>query len=214
MRNLQATQRLIEHGAASQAELNAAQDRVSRANADLSVIQRRAGAEVVQNRDATAEANVDNARAAVDAARRMAADCRIVAPFNGTVYALAVRPGFFTNTGQLLIQEADLSRVQVRGFVDEPEIRHLKIGEVVHINWDALPGRTWQGSVTTLPSTVVNRGNRVVGEVLISVNNQDRTLLPNINVGVTIITSSDNNALVFAPRGGPRRRWQETSSTS
>jgi HlyD family secretion protein len=197
MRNLQATQRLIEHGAASQAELSAAQDRVSRANADLAVLQRRAGAQALQHRDASAEANVANARAAVDAAHRMVTDCRIVAPFSGTVYALGVRPGFFTNTGQLLLQEADLSRVQVRAFVDEPEIGHLKIAEVVHVIWDALPGRTWKGSVTTLPSTVVNRGNRVVGEVLISVNNQDRTLLPNVNVNVTIITSSDNNALVL-----------------
>jgi HlyD family secretion protein len=196
-RNFQAIQRLVEHGAASQAELSAAQDRVNRANADLAVLQRRAGAQAVQNRDASAQANVANARASVDAARHMVEDCRIVAPFEGTVYALAVRPGFFTNTGQLLVQEADLSRVQVRGFVDEPEIGHLKLGEVVHIGWDALPGRTWQGSVTTLPSTVVNRGNRVVGEVLISVNNGDRALLPNINVTVTIITSSHNNALVL-----------------
>ena len=196
-RNLQATQRLVEHGAASQAELSAAQDRVSRADADLSVLQRRAGTQAVQNRDASAEANVANARAAVEAARRMVADTRIVAPFNGTVYALGVRPGFFTNTGQLILQEADLSRMQVRGFVDEPEIGHLKVGETVHIYWDALPGRTWQGSVTALPSTVVNRGNRVVGEVLINVDNQDRALLPNINVNLTIITSSHNNALVL-----------------
>lgn len=197
MRNLQAMQRLVEHGAASQAELSAAQDRVNRANADLAVLQRRAGAQAVQNRDASALANVANGRVAVDAARRMVEDSRIVAPFSGTVYAVGVRPGFFTNTGQLLLQEADLSRVQVRGFVDEPEIGHLKLGEAVHISWDALPGRTWQGTVTTLPSTVVNRGNRVVGEVLISVNNEDRTLLPNVNVSVTIITSSHNNALVL-----------------
>lgn len=196
-RNLQAIQNLVQHGAASQAELSAAQDRLNRANADLVVLQRRAGAQAVQVRDASAEANLANARAIAQAARRMVDDCRIVAPFDGTVYSLGVRPGFFTTTGQLLIQEADLSRIQVRAFVDEPEIGKLKLGEAVHITWDALPSRLWQGSVATLPSTVVNRGNRVVGEVLCSVSNEDHRLLPNVNVGVTIITSSRNNALVL-----------------
>ncbi len=196
-RSLDAITRLVQHGAASQAELSAAQDRLNRANADLVVLQRRAGTQAVQVRDASAQANVANARALADAARRLVEQCRIVAPFDGTVYSVGVRPGFFTNTGQLLIQEADLSRIQVRAFVDEPEIGRLKLGEAVRITWDALPGRIWQGSITTLPSTVVSRGNRVVGEVLSSVDNGDRTLLPNVNVGVLIITSSHNNALVL-----------------
>ena len=196
-RNLQSIQRLLERGAASQAELSAAQDRLNRANTDLAVLQRRAGAQAMQVRDASAQANLANARAIAESARRMVQDCHMAAPFDGTVYAIGTRAGFFTSTGQLLIQEADLTRIQVRAFVDEPEIGHLKLGETVRITWDALPGRVWQGTVTTLPSTVVNRGNRVVGEVLSSVSNDDHRLLPNVNVGVTIITSSRNNALVL-----------------
>ncbi len=196
-RNLQATQRLLEQGAASKAEVTAAQQRLDQANANLQVLQERAGTQAVQTRDASAQANLANAKSIVDSARRAIAECRIVAPFDGTVYSLSVRPGFYTNTGQLLVQVADLSRVQVRAFVDEPEIGHLRLGEPVHISWDALPGRVWQGKVTTVPSTVVNRGTRVIGEVISSVDNQDRTLLPNINVGVVIITSSRENALVL-----------------
>lgn len=196
-RNLQATQNLLEQGAASKAELTAAQQRLDQANANLQVLQQRAGTQVIQTRDASAQANVANAKAIVDSARRAIADCRIVAPFSGTVYSLGVRPGFYTNTGQLIIQVADLTRVQVRAFVDEPEIGHLRMGEPVRISWDALPGRTWSGVITTVPSTVVTRGTRVVGEVISSVDNDDHTLLPNINVGVVIITSSRNNALVL-----------------
>jgi HlyD family secretion protein len=196
-RNFEATQRLVQQGAASQAELQVAQDRLKQANANLSVLQQRAGSQAIRNRDASAEANVANARALVNSARQLVADCRIVAPFSGTVYAVSVRPGFFTNTGQLLIQEADLSRIQVRAFVDEPEIGHLKVGQPVRITWDALPGKVWDGNVTTVPTTVVNRGTRVIGEVLASVTNDERQLLPNVNVGVTIVTSSHNNALVL-----------------
>ena len=51
--------------------------------------------------------------------------------------------------------------------------------------------------VATVPTTVVARGNRNVGELLTSVENPDHTLLPNTNVGVTITTYSQNGALVL-----------------
>jgi HlyD family secretion protein len=110
---------------------------------------------------------------------------------------LPAKRGNYVNAGDLILDLADLSRMQVRAFVDEPEIGHLKVGESVKINWDALPGRSWQGQVLTVPSSVVARGNRNVGELLTSVVNDDRTLLPNTNVGVTIVTYSHDKALVL-----------------
>jgi HlyD family secretion protein len=119
------------------------------------------------------------------------------------VFFLPARLGAFVNVGDLLLQEADLSQLRVRAFVDEPEIGRLAIGQTVRIAWDALPGRTWQGTVSTLPSTVVSRGSRVVGEILCTVDNSERLLLPNINVGATIIANSKENALTV-PREAVR----------
>jgi HlyD family secretion protein len=196
-RSLQALQRLKERGAASQAEVDAAQDRLNKANADLSVLQHRTGAQTLQVRDASARAAIENAHAAIAAARQLIANSNITAPFDGTVYFLAAKQGSYVSAGDPLLDVADLSRMQVRAFVDEPEIGHLKIGEPVKITWDALPGRTWQGQVITVPSTVVARGNRNVGELLTTVANQDRDLLANTNVGVTIVTYSRDQALVL-----------------
>jgi HlyD family secretion protein len=56
----------------------------------------------------------------------------------------------------------------------------------------------WQGVVTRVPTTVTTRGTRTVGEVLISVDNQDRKLLPNVNVSVSIVTSKAQNALTVS----------------
>lgn len=196
-RSLQALQRLKERGAASQAEVDAAQDRLNKANADISVLQHRTGQQAVQTRDASAQASIENARAAITAARQLIADSNITAPFDGTVYLLPAKRGSYVNAGDLLLDVADLSRMQVRAFVDEPEIGHLKIGQPVKIIWDALPGKSWQGQLLTTPSTVVSRGNRNVGELLTTVANVDRTLLPNTNVGVTIVTYSRDGALVL-----------------
>jgi HlyD family secretion protein len=196
-RALQALQRLKERGAASQAEVDAAQDRLNKANADISVLQHRTGQQAVQVRDASAKAAIENAHAAIAAARQLISDSNIIAPFDGTIYLLPTKRGNYVNAGDLILELADLSKMQIRAFIDEPEIGHLKIGEAVKINWDALPGRIWQGQVLTVPSSVVARGNRNVGELLASVANDDKSLIPNTNVGVTIVTYSHDNALVL-----------------
>jgi HlyD family secretion protein len=121
----------------------------------------------------------------------------IRAPFDGTVYYLPARQGAFVNMGDVLVMVADLHSVQVRAFVDEPEIGKLRAGQEVRVTWDALPGRTWTGHVTTVPTTVVSRGSRAVGELLCAVNNQDESLLPNVNVSVSIIVSNNANALTI-----------------
>jgi HlyD family secretion protein len=83
----------------------------------------------------------------------------------------------------------------VKAFVDEPDIGRLAKGQTVLVTWDALPGRTWRGTVTRVPTTVVSRGSRSVGEVECEIDNSDRKLLPNVNVSVTIVTERHDNAL-------------------
>jgi HlyD family secretion protein len=111
------------------------------------------------------------------------------------VYSLPVREGAFVNTGDLLVQVADLHKIRARAFVDEPEIGKLQPGQLVEITWDALPGRVWRGTIETLPTTVVQHGTRMVGEVTCVVQNDDLKLLPNTNVSVAIITTRQQNAL-------------------
>ena len=85
----------------------------------------------------------------------------------------------------------------VRAFVDEPDVGRLQPGQRVEITWDAVPGRIWNGSVSTVPATVRVRLNRNVGETTCIIDNQDLRLLPNVNVGVTIVTAEHNNVLTL-----------------
>ncbi len=196
-RSLEALQRLKAQGAASQAEVDAAQDRLDTANASLSALHHKANPQAAQARDASAQAGINDAQTAIDAARQLIADSNIIAPFDGTVYSLPVKSGAYVNAGDLLVSVADLLHMQVLTFVDEPEIGHLRVGETAAITWEALPGRVWKGEVATVPTTVVARGNRNVGELLTTVDNSDRRLIPNTNVGVVITTSSREGALVL-----------------
>ena len=115
------------------------------------------------------------------------------------VYALPVRQGVYVQAGELLLQEADLSRVLVRAFVDEPDVGRLAPGQKIEVTWDAVPARIWEGTLNAVPSVVKLRGTRNVGETTTIVQNPDFKLLPNVNVGVTIITAEHHHVLT-APR--------------
>lgn len=125
---------------------------------------------------------------------------KIYAPVDGTVYSMPVRAGDFVKTGDLLLEMADLHKVRVRVFIDEPEMGALEVGLPVKITWDALADRVWQGTTETVPKQVVARGSRSVGEMLCSVQNDKLELLPNTNVNVTI-RSKERSNVVTVPRG-------------
>jgi HlyD family secretion protein len=206
-RQLSALQRLQERGAATQDEVAAARDRLSSAQADLTQLQ--SHVRYSPDEQAHAQSEIADSKVNVELAEEILRNCNIRAPFDGTVYFFPARAGAWAAAGELLLQEADLSQLQVRAFVDEPEIGRLATGQNVKITWDALPGHTWQGTVVSLPTTVVSRGSRVVAEVLCNVNNSERLLLPNINVNTTIIANSRQNALTV-----PREAVREDSGHS
>ena len=203
-RNLQAMQRLLQTGAASQAEVDAAQLQVKVADANVRMLEQKLHDRFSKDEISHAQARVAEARAVLAAASDMLHNLNVAPPFAGMAYNLPVRKDTFVAAGDLLVQVADLHRVRLRVFVDEPEIGRLQKGQVVEVTWDALPGRTWTGTVEELPTNVVLHGTRMVGEVTCILDNADLKLLPNTNVAVAIIQSRHDNALT-APREAVRQ---------
>jgi HlyD family secretion protein len=197
-RGLQAIQRLRQNGAASPAELEAAQNRVKKAQADVQLLQAKLTGRFSSPEVAKVEASAAEARAAYAAAQELLKHSNVTAQFAGTVYQLPVKRGAYVNGGELLVQVANLEKVRVRAFVDEPEIGRLARGQQVEIRWDAIPGRTWQGTLTRVPTSVTMVGTRTVGEITSEIENADRKLLPNVNVNVEIINARHDNALTVS----------------
>src|SRR6266436_64892 len=134
-------------------------------------------------------------------------DGRIAAPADGTLYALGrnaaaqpLKAGDYVKVGDLLAEMADLHKVRVRAFIDEPDLGALETDEPVIITWDAFPNRSWVGKTEIIPKQVVPHGTRSVGELLCAVNNDKIELLPNINVNVRINSKERMNVLAV-PRG-------------
>jgi HlyD family secretion protein len=196
-RNLQALERLQKNGAASMGEVKEAEAQFNTAQANANLLQQKLKDRYSKPEVAHVEAQRGEAQAAYNAATEILNKSNVKAPFDGVVYAVPVRAGNYVNAGDLLLQEADLSQVRVRAFVDEPDVGRLAPGERIEVGWDALPGRLWQGRLLNVPATVRLLGSRNVGEITANLNNSDFRLLPNTNVTVQIITAEHNNVLVI-----------------
>jgi HlyD family secretion protein len=198
-RNLDAMRRLQEKGAAAPGEVRDAENQLARADAQYNLLQQKLQDRYSHPEVAKVQAQLDDARSAYSAAEDVLHNSLVRSTVDGIAYALPVHPGMYVGAGDLLVQVADLSKVQVRAFVDEPDVGRLAPGEPVEISWDAVPGRLWKGTVSRTPSELKMRGTRNVGEVTCDINNRDLKLLPNVNVNVTIVTAQHSN-VVTLPR--------------
>jgi len=202
-RNLDALKKLEQHGAASAGEVRAAEDALATADAQFTFLRQKQTKRYSKAELTRVEALQAEAQATYNAAQDVLAKSNVRAPFAGTVYSLPAKQGGFVAAGDLLLQVADLRQVLVRAFVDEPDVARLAPGNPIEIAWDAVPGRLWRSAVTAIPSTVKLHGSRNVGETTCIVDNRDLKLLPNINVGVTIVAAERDNVLVV-PREAVR----------
>jgi len=186
--SLESLQALQSKGAASANEVMAAQQRVVDSKAKISQLQARRTKRYSPDDLATQRMQVAQAYSNLQAARSAYGDVDIHAPFAGTVYSVPVTQYDYVNSGEALLNVADLNHVEVLAYFDEPEIGNLADGQPVKIVWDAKPNQTWHGHITQAPTTVINYGTRNVGECHITVDDAKGDLLPNTNVTVTVIT--------------------------
>ncbi len=198
-RNLDALRRLEKDGAASSGEVKAAEDQLQRADADLSLLEHKQKDRYSRPEVDKVEAQRSQAQAAYEAAEDTLHQLNVRAPFDGVVYSLPVLPGAYVNAGELILEEADLSKVRVRAFVDEPDVGRLARGNPIEVTWDAIPGRIWSSTVTALPTVIKLHNTRNVGETTFVVDNHDFKLLPDVNVGVTIVTG-EHQGVLTVPR--------------
>ena len=201
-RDNESLSKLVSEKAATPEELDQNKLQLVEAEADV-----RSAEKVKQTLDQQAQLDqgrvallVDHARATVRDLEEQIRSAHGVSPMDGTLYSLPIHQGDFVKAGDLLAELADLRKVRIRAFIDEPELGQIAVGQSVQIFWDAHPDRVWTGKTEVLPKQVVTRGTRNVGELLCSVDNDRLDLLPNTTVDVRIHVSERTGTLV-APRG-------------
>jgi len=202
--NLDALQRLLVKQAATAFEVEQARQAAKSLEVQIESLRQRRAALVGKGDLTSAQARVEEAEANVRLSRERIAMDIIRAPMAGTIYDLPARAGSFLNAGDPVSSVGKLDPVRVRVYVDEPELGRVAAGQSVRITWDALPGKEWTGVVEKRPTEVIAVGSRQVGEVLCTIGNPMRELVPGTNVNAFILTQVVENALTI-PKAVVRR---------
>jgi HlyD family secretion protein len=194
-KDLASLKQLQQKGAASASEVASAEQRLQSINSSLQNLQLRNTQRYSTSDRDRAQAQLTDAQAGVAAARQGYSSANLRSPLSGTVYSIPVSQYDFVQAGEDMIAVADLNKVQIRAYFDEPEIGSLAVGQPVKIVWEAKPDRVWHGHVSRVPTTVIAHGTRSVGECIIAVDDAKEDLLPHTNVTVTVTTQQRFNVL-------------------
>src|SRR3989304_1878899 len=146
-----------------------------------------------QSQLAQVEVTLRQAQALLAGGTGRGAESPVRPPAAGLVSRRLVDPGATVTPSTALLQMVDVDPVVISIPVAERETVFLRPGMSAAISADALPGRTFQGSVTTI-SAVLAAATRTA-EVKIEVPNPERRLRPGMTARVDLVLANRVNVV-------------------
>ena len=155
---------------------------------------------------------VDQRKAALEAALVNLEYTKIVSPVDGTVVSRNITQGQTVaasfQTPTLFLIATDLTKMQVDTNVSESDIGNIKAGSSATFTVEAFPNRTFSGAVTQIRQAPQTVQNVVTYDVVVSARNPDVALKPGMTATVRLITEKRTNvtrvpdqALRYTPGG-------------
>ena len=137
--------------------------------------------------------NVEEARKALDTARKNLDNCNAVAPIDGTVIGLMLQQGQEVDANTAVITIADTATIVVDATVDERNVSYVKPGMMVDIDqW----GSTYTGIVESVSLNSKAENGVASYPMVISVDNYDGTLMTGSYINYSLVASENDNCLV------------------
>ncbi len=192
--NLKRFEGLLAEGAISASQRDSAQTQY-----DVAVASIRANeAQYESDRAAAknAEANVDQARAALELARKRLQDTDIVAPFDGSVRKRLVNVGETYKEKTPFMTLVVTQALKLQGEVPERFAPQLSVGRPVRVEVEAYPGRTFGGDLTRVSPSVDVESRTFTVEA--SIPNPGGVLKPGFFAKASILTGTERN-VSFVP---------------
>jgi len=171
----------------------------SLANAD-------AGTDVVQ-----AQAQLDQARAAITTAQARLAQTQVIAPANARVLTRQVEPGQIVQPGKALMSLALAGPTQLNAQVDERFLEQLRTGQNASVVADAFADQRFTARVLSIaPAVDAQRG---AIEVKFSLDKEPPAFLrEDMTLSVEVVTAKRERVLAL-PLGALRSQAGSTSAT-
>ena len=95
-----------------------------------------------------ATAQINSISASLNQASIQLAYTQFKSPIDGIITSRNIERGETVNSGREVLTVSDLSRVDLKIFVDETEIGKVKPGQKVDVKVDTFPGKTYTGTVS------------------------------------------------------------------
>lgn len=151
----------------------------------------------------TEEANVSQALASLNKARRNLMDTNIIAPFNGKIISLPVEVGetVSSSTANNVTEIAVLSGdegVDVTASVLELDMVNVSPGQEVEVKFEAMPGKTFNGRVTGIEALpMVDPGGVVTYQATAKLSDPDTHILSGMTAVVSFIIEEKRDVLII-----------------
>jgi len=180
-------------------DVRAARSQVRQAEANVALA--RAGEETIAQRRAdvaAAEAAVAQGEAGLRVLLTQQQNLVVTSPLSGVVLVEHARAGEVVAAGAPILTVADLREVWIRLYVPLPRLGEITLGQRADVTTDALPGRTFTGTVTEIsqqaeftPRNVQTSEERVklVFAVKVTLPNTERLLKPGMPADAVILTA-------------------------
>jgi membrane fusion protein (multidrug efflux system) len=160
--------------------------------------------EVLQGTKKQRAADVEAAKAALDAAKLKLGYTRVVAPFDGVTSERQVQPGDYVNIGTNLINVVPLPNVYVIANYKETQLTHVKPGQPVEIRVDTFSRDALRGHVERIapasgsqfallpPDNATGNFTKVVQRIPVRIAlDKGQPLLDRLLPGMSVVTSID-----------------------
>jgi len=159
---------------------------------------------------AQAAANVAQAEANLARAKINRQLSELIAPFNGTIATVGVKPGDTvggTGSQSAAIAMVDDSAFHVDVNISEADLANLRVGQDAKIELDALPSKQLDGRLDYIAPTATTQQNVTTYLARVSLKATEQPLRAGLSAAVSIITDKRTDVLL-APNGA----IQETDS--
>jgi len=130
---------------------------------------------------------------------------RVLAPFDGVVGIRLVNIGDYVKDGADLVAIDDVAGMLVDFRLPEGVLSRLKVGQVVDVTLDGLPGKAFKGRVDAFDSQLDANGRSLL--VRASIANDEGLLRPGMFARARLVFSTRDDAVVvpeeaLVPQGG------------
>ena len=140
--------------------------------------------------------SLEQAKLKLVAAQRSLDDMVLVAPMDGTITELNIKPGQLASNGQTAVVISDLVSLVVEIGLDETDIAQVVLGQEALITLDAFDEVVLNGLITEIAPIATIQSGVVMYDVTVRLVPTDLPIKPGMTADVEIIANSAEDVLV------------------